>query len=244
MTGISADLEVAAGAALAGGRAAGVYYGRDDLVVRDKNQGGVASAGRGVAENPVTLADHAANEAILEYLRERTAEPVLSEESRPPDAAVGQLYLGHVTRGAWLVRAPGTARETRWPLQIGGTASQPLRLIRSRSHPDPALAELESRLAPVDVVISGSVGIKCARIARGEADLYVHPVPFLKEWDTCAPEAVLRGAGGVVTDCSGEPLSYGKSEPLQPRGIFCGRRDAHERVAPIVRDVARHLNEA
>ncbi len=286
----SAYLEIAAGAALAGGRAAGAYYGSDDLGVRDKSIGGDAVAGAGTVEDPVTLADHAANDAILEFLRERTAEPVLSEESRPPDEvpnaerlwivdpldgtkefiarngeysvmvglaergaallgavyqpAVGRLYLGDVIRGAWLVQDPGTASELRSTLRISGSCGQPPRLLRSRSHPDPALADLESRLAPLEVVISGSVGIKCARIARGEADLYVHPVPFLKEWDTCAPEAVLRGAGGLVTDCSGGPLRYGKAEPVQPRGIFCGRRDIHERVAPIVREVARHLTDA
>ncbi len=288
-TETSAALEIAAGAALVGGRAAAAFYGSDDLGIRDKSAGGDAVAGAGTAEDPVTLADHAANDAILEFLRERTAEQVLSEESRPPDEVseaerlwivdpldgtkefiarngefsvmvglaergaallgavyqptVGRLYLGDVTRGAWLVQNPGTGSETRSTLRISGSCGQPLRLIRSRSHPDPALADLESRLSPLEVVISGSVGIKCARIARGEADLYVHPVPFLKEWDTCAPEAVLRGAGGLVTDCSGGPLRYGKPEPVQPRGIFCGRRDTHERVAPIVREVARHLTE-
>jgi 3'-phosphoadenosine 5'-phosphosulfate (PAPS) 3'-phosphatase len=82
----SAALEIAAGAALAGGRAAGAYYGSDDLGVRDKSAGGDAVAAADTADDPVTLADHAANDAILDYLRERTAEPVLSEESRPPDA--------------------------------------------------------------------------------------------------------------------------------------------------------------
>ena len=289
-TETSAALEIAAGAALVGGRAAGAFYGSDDLGIRDKSAGGDAVAGAGTAEDPVTLADHAANDAILEFLRERTAEPVLSEESRRPDEvseaerlwiidpldgtkefiarngefsvmvglaetgrallgavyqpAAGRLYLGDVTRGAWLVQDPGTTSETRSTLRISGSSGQPLRLIRSRSHPDPALADLESRLAPLEVVISGSVGIKCARIARGDADLYVHPVAFLKEWDTCAPEAVLRGAGGLVTDCLGGPLRYGKPEPVQPRGIFCGRPDIHERVAPIVQEVARHLIEA
>ncbi len=289
-TETSAALEIAAGAALVGGRAAGAFYGSDDLGIRDKSAGGDAVAGAGTAEDPVTLADHAANDAILEFLRERTAEPVLSEESRRPDEvseaerlwivdpldgtkefiarngefsvmvglaergrallgavyqpAAGRLYLGDVTRGAWLVQDPGAASETRSTLRISGYSGQLLRLIRSRSHPDPALADLESRLAPLEVVISGSVGIKCARIARGDADLYVHPVAFLKEWDTCAPEAVLRGAGGLVTDCLGGPLRYGKPEPVQPRGIFCGRPDIHERVAPIVQEVARHLIEA
>lgn len=287
---LSADLEIAAGAVLAGGRAACAYYESDDLDIRDKSAVGDPLVFAGAAEDPVTLADHAANDAILAHLSERTADPVLSEESRPPtelwDAerlwivdpldgtkefiarngefsvmvglaeagaavlgavyqpAAGLLYLGHVTDGAWLVQNPGEASEVRSPLRVPETSGRLLRLIRSRSHPDPALAELESRLQPLQVVISGSVGIKCARIARGEADLYVHPVPFLKEWDTCAPEAILRGAGGLVTDCAGGPLRYGKPAPVQPRGIFCGQRGIHERVKPIVREVARHLIEA
>jgi 3'-phosphoadenosine 5'-phosphosulfate (PAPS) 3'-phosphatase len=51
----------------------------------------------------------------------------------------------------------------------------------------------------------------------------VHPVPYLKEWDTCAPEAILREAGGQVADCLGEPLRYNKPDPRQPHGIVaCG----------------------
>jgi hypothetical protein len=84
-TEISPDLEIAAGAALAGGSAACAYYGSDDLDVRDKSAGSHAVAAAGTAEDPVTLADHAANDAILDFLRERTTEPVISEESKPPD---------------------------------------------------------------------------------------------------------------------------------------------------------------
>jgi 3'(2'), 5'-bisphosphate nucleotidase len=278
-------LEIAAGAALAGGQAALAHYASDELVVRDKNAAGTPVAGP-KAENPVTLADHASNDAILEFLRSRSAYPVLSEESsRPSDIspgarlwvvdpldgtkefiarngefsvmvglavhegsvlgavyqpAVDRLYLGLAAGGAWVVDAP-LCNGVAAPLHLTGVTAQPLRFIRSRSHPDPALTELESRIGPVEVVISGSVGIKCARIARGEADLYVHPVPYLKEWDTCAPEAVLRGAGGRVTDCAGEPLRYGNPDAVQKHGIFCGSPDVHERVGPIVRQVARGL---
>ena len=151
-----------------------------------------------------------------------------------------RLYLGHVELGAWVVDDPAGDAEAR-RLRVDERDDGPLRLIRSRSHPDPALQELEARIGPVEVVISGSVGIKCARIADGDADVYVHPVPYLKEWDTCAPEAVLRGAGGLVTDCAGGALRYGKADPMQRGGIFCGRPEVHERVSPLVREVARHL---
>jgi 3'(2'), 5'-bisphosphate nucleotidase len=95
----------------------------------------------------------------------------------------------------------------------------------------------------VEEVISGSVGIKCALVAQGAADLYVHPVPFLKEWDTCAPEAVLRGAGGRVTDCAGEPLTYGHPDPRQRGGIFAATRGAWVYARPIVIDISAPLFE-
>ena len=100
------------------------------------------------------------------------------------------------------------------------------------------LEELEDRLSSSETVLCGSVGVKCARIAAGQADAYVHPVAFLKEWDTCAPEAVLRGAGGQVTDCGGGSLAYGKSDPRQPGGILAARSGTWRRLRPLVQEIA------
>ncbi|MEE8175610.1 MAG: 3'(2'),5'-bisphosphate nucleotidase CysQ [Gemmatimonadota bacterium] len=289
------DLETAAQAALIGGAAACAYYESDDLEVREKagpgqDIGGSPDVGPGQVTDPVTRADHASNDAILELLATRSGEPVLSEESPAPadrsgrlwvvdpldgtkefisrngefsvmvglavggearlgavyEPAAARLYLGIAGGAAWTVAHP--ERDARAsPLRIDGSPGQPLRLIRSRSHPDAALARLEERLEErpggVRIVLSGSVGIKCASVARGGADLYVHPVPYLKEWDTCAPEAVLRGAGGRVTDCRGMALRYGKRDPVQPGGIFCAHPDVYDDVAPLVREIGRHLFE-
>jgi 3'(2'), 5'-bisphosphate nucleotidase len=81
---------------------------------------------------------------------------------------------------------------------------------------------------------SGSVGIKCALIAEGECDLYAHPVAYMGEWDTCAPEVLLREAGGTVTDCRGEPLRYNKPDPHQPHGILACAPGLLETVLPVV----------
>jgi 3'(2'), 5'-bisphosphate nucleotidase len=86
-----------------------------------------------------------------------------------------------------------------------------------------------------DVEPSGSVGIKCALIAEGQRDLYVHPVPYLKEWDTCAPEVLLAEAGGRVTDCRGEPLRYNKLDPAQPHGIVACAAAIHADVLARIR---------
>jgi 3'(2'), 5'-bisphosphate nucleotidase len=264
------DLAIAAAAALAGGRAAMRFYGRDDLAVEDPT-------GRG----PVTAADRASQAAILEVLdRERAGERVLSEEAPPPQGppeprlwvvdpldgtrefidrigefsvmvglaidgeahlgavyqpATGRLFAGAVGDGAWVT---GTAGDSELaPLSVG-KVHEPLRFVRSRSHPDERIRRLEAALGEVEVILSGSAGSKCALVASGAADLYVHPVPYLKEWDTCAPEAMLRAAGGRVTDCEGEALRYGKVHPAQPGGIFAAHPAAWEYALPIVREIA------
>ena len=160
-------------------------------------------------------------------------EAVLGAVYQP---ALDRLFVGDVRKGAWLVEKardrPGLA-----PLEVGDLGS-PLRFVRSRSHPDERIRRLEAALGEVEVILSGSAGSKCALVASGAADLYVHPVPYLKEWDTCAPEAMLRAAGGRVTDCGGEPLRYGKADPAQPGGIFAAHPAAWEAALPIVREIA------
>jgi 3'(2'), 5'-bisphosphate nucleotidase len=123
------------------------------------------------------------------------------------------------------------------PLRVGPPAVDRVRLVRSRSHPDERLEAIEAALPAVEAIPSGSVGVKCARIAERTADLYVHPVPYLKEWDTCAPEAVLRGAGGRVTDCGGGELRYGKPDPRQPSGILAGDPSSWASALPLVRQI-------
>ena len=51
-------------------------------------------------------------------------------------------------------------------------------------------------------------------------------------------EAVLRGAGGRVSDCRGRPLRYGKDDPAQLGGIFAARPDAWEKARDVVRELA------
>lgn len=155
-------------------------------------------------------------------------------------AAAGVMYLparnmlfrAAAGGGAW-VRA---GAEAGWERLAPAPAAGPLRLVGSRSHADPFLDELASRLGTRDVRPSGSVGVKCSLVARGERDLYVHPVPHLSEWDTCAPEVVLREAGGTVLDCRGSPLRYNKEIPVQPDGILaCG--PGAERAIPVATEL-------
>lgn len=130
-------------------------------------------------------------------------------------AADDVLFSAAAGEGAWVARDG-----TRSRLTCGTDVAGPPRLVGSRSHNDPLIQRMSEALGVTDMKPSGSVGLKCALIAENERDLYVHPVPYLKEWDTCAPEVVLREAGGWVSDCLGEPLRYNKVKPVQPHGIL------------------------
>lgn len=147
--------------------------------------------------------------------------------------AAGRLYSATTGGGAWL-RTEGRTHQLR-----SGTPPGQLRLVTSRSHADAAVEAISAALPVTDRRPSGSVGIKCALIAEGECDLYAHPVPYMGEWDTCAPEVLLREAGGTVTDCRGEPLRYNKPDPHQPYGILACAPGLLDDVLPIVRDVLR-----
>lgn len=52
--------------------------------------------------------------------------------------------------------------------------------------------------------------LKICFIAAGKADLYPR-FGATSEWDTAAADAVLRAAGGVITDLQGQPFVYGKA---------------------------------
>jgi len=124
------------------------------------------------------------------------------------------LYAAAEGLGAFVERAG-----VRAPLRCAAR-TEGLRIVTSRSHSDSVVESMCGALPITERRPSGSVGIKCALIAEGECDLYAHPVPYMGEWDTCAPEIILREAGGSVTDCAGEPLQYNKPDPKQPGGIL------------------------
>jgi len=271
------DLVVAIRASIGGALATKTHYGTS-LKVRNKGGG-----------EPVTEADYASNQAILQILQESCPEDlILSEESTAPSkvancgrmwivdpldgtkefiaqngefsimvglAREGRSFLGAVCQPTIGRVFAGLAEEGAWTLyttdgewnvdQLEVTSTPntrgPLRFVRSRSHPNECLASIARELGDIKEVISGSVGVKCGLVSRGIADLYVHPTQYLKEWDTCAPEAILRGAGGLVTDCAGKPLLYGDNDPHQHGGIFAGTPAAWHRAQPVVRRMTRFM---
>jgi 3'(2'), 5'-bisphosphate nucleotidase len=91
-------------------------------------------------------------------------------------------------------------------------AQQPVRVLGSRSHARPEIAEYLARLGPH--VLSGvGSSLKFCLLAEGKAELYVR-FGATSEWDTAAGQAVLEAAGGHVTRMDGHRLRYNCRESL------------------------------
>lgn len=114
------------------------------------------------------------------------------------------------------------------------------RLIVSRSHRSSAVEKVMQALGSSQETPCGSAGLKASRVALGLADVYVSTSTNTHEWDACAPEAILRAAGGMFTDGAGDPLRYNKLETNTPRGMLATNGLLH---APCVEIVRRLLSE-
>jgi myo-inositol-1(or 4)-monophosphatase len=145
---------------------------------------------------------------------------------------VGVVYnpatdeLFHATRGggAWLSR--------------GGAAAQPLRVRR----PGPRATMLASRSEiaaghferfPQYVVEPlGSTAYKLARVAAGQADVFLSRGPKA-EWDVSAGVLLVMEAGGRATDLRGATRVYNQPDPAM-RGVIAAGPELHRQAVAAV----------
>src|SRR5262249_17452778 len=139
--------------------------------------------------------------------------PVLGVVYQP---TTRKLYYAAKGMGAFLDSAGAVT-----PLHVSEeqTASG-LTMAVSRSHSSRRVEEIRERLRIPNVIRSGSVGLKVGILCEGRAHLYIHTGSRTNLWDTCGPEAILREAGGRMTDISNQPLRYDAEEIRNPNGLI------------------------
>ncbi len=115
-------------------------------------------------------------------------------------------------------------------------------LVASRSHYSPFIEAARGVLGINVVNRLGSVGLKVGLVARAECDLYLSTT-VVKEWDLCAPHALLLGAGGVLTNLCGEPPTYNKRDVTECRGIIASNGLAHAQIVDLLTPLRRQLEE-
>lgn len=113
----------------------------------------------------------------------------------------------------------------------------------SRNHLSPRMKRIVEYFGFPSVVRRGSVGLKAGLIASQICDIYLHPSPRTKIWDTCAPQIILEEAGGTLTDLFGGSLRYDQAQLQNLNGILATNGAVHdqavERLGPLLAELGR-----
>ena len=134
----------------------------------------------------------------------------------------GTTYGASVGHGAWRVEG-----ERRTRLHVTATRElTALRIGTSRAYPSALLiAFLDAHTVRSRVAMGAST--KLVAVAAGELDAVINLSSGECEWDTCAPEIIVREAGGSYTDGAGASFRYNLPDPKHHRGSICSNGASH-----------------
>ena len=117
--------------------------------------------------------------------------------------ALNQIFFGAKNLGAWQI-----INGKRTKMSIRTIKRDKTVAVVSASHKD---IETTEWLKKQQITKTKSIGssLKFCLIASGQADVYPRFGPTM-EWDTAAGDAILRAAGGTVTNADFSKFYYGK----------------------------------
>ena len=123
-----------------------------------------------------------------------------------------QLWIADGKK-TWCEKRDGSKHK---PNLLNNKNLKDMTLVTSKNHRNETLQRLIENINYKEVITMGSIGCKIVSILRGESDIYISlSLPGQsspKDWDFAAPEAILKAAGGAITNLDNQDLSYGKSK--------------------------------
>lgn len=153
-------------------------------------------------------------------------QPVLGVVYQPTE---DRLYRAVRGGGAFRVENGQTQR-----LKVS-TETDPANMCMaaSRSHYSAFVWAARQALGVREVRRVGSVGLKVGLLAQGACDLYV-ATTVAKEWDLCAPHALLLEAGGTLTNLCGERPVYNQAKVAECRGLVGSNGQIHAHLVEVL----------
>ena len=115
-----------------------------------------------------------------------------------------------------------------------------MKVVTSKNHNNQTLKNIIQKIGFQESINMGSVGCKIASILRGESDIYMSlSLPGQsspKDWDFAAPEALLRSAGGSITNIDNKELSYNKLN-FEQKGLIIAsnNKDNHKNICKQIK---------
>jgi 3'(2'), 5'-bisphosphate nucleotidase len=148
-----------------------------------------------------------------------------------------QARLTYAVRGTGCWRSDGEAVNPL-PCRVSRVANlTEATLVVSHSRTPAVPSRQAVALQPARVEQTHSAGVKLARVARGEADLYVNHYPNFHDWDICAGHILVVEAGGRVSGLKGQTIRYGLPGAAQRAGLLASNGLLHDAALERLRDI-------
>tara|TARA_Y100000589_G_scaffold162761_1_gene154637 strand:- start:678 stop:1586 length:909 start_codon:yes stop_codon:yes gene_type:complete len=147
-------------------------------------------------------------------------------------------------KDCWVERRDGSRKQ---PTPDIKKSIEDMKLVTSKNNNNETLRKLNEKIQFKKFSMMGSVGCKIASILRGENDIYISlSIPgnsFPKDWDFAAPEAILKAAGGAITDIDNNELIYNKSK-FEQSGIIIAsnNKSNHGNICFYVKEIIKNNN--
>ena len=154
-----------------------------------------------------------------------------------------QLWISNV-ENVWGEKRDGSLIKINPP---NNKSLKEMVLVTSKNHRNETLKNLIQKIHFKEVLIMGSIGCKISSIVRGESDIYIClSLPGKsspKDWDFAAPAAILKSAGGAITNLDNEELTYGKSN-FEQGGIIVAtnNKHTHENICLEIKEIIKEYN--
>jgi 3'(2'), 5'-bisphosphate nucleotidase len=115
----------------------------------------------------------------------------------------GVIHQPHTNSTVWGVVGVGA-----FGFQRKQPPSERKKVVTTRLHFSYNMLKVLEVIKPTEIQKCGGAGGKFLRVLRGDADAYIHADVGTKKWDSCAGDAIIRAAGGMVTDMYGNDIDY------------------------------------
>ncbi len=145
--------------------------------------------------------------------------------------ALKRRFIGAPGFGSFEVATDGSRKKIHVTSTQNPNAAE---MVVSRSRPNSDLDAAAEHLKLRKTTRIGSAGLKGITVACGEADIYAHLGRAGYRWDACAPEAIVLGAGGKVTDARGNAIDYRVKDLANEQGMLMTNGLLHAAVLAAI----------
>ncbi|XP_045311141.1 Golgi-resident adenosine 3',5'-bisphosphate 3'-phosphatase isoform X2 [Leopardus geoffroyi] len=186
----------------------------------------------------------AADQEVIIWDR-KIPEDILKEIATPKEVPAESVTV-------WIDPLDATQEYTAWAMVDGGSNvkartsynERTPRIVVSRSHSGMVKqVALQTFGNQTTIIPAGGAGYKVLALldvpdkSQEKADLYIH-VTYIKKWDICAGNAILKALGGHMTTLSGEEISYTGSDGIEG-GLLASIRMNHQALVRKLPDLEK-----